>query len=172
MRLEAFHDLDPHQATEAIRGWCGSSSFVTQMEKLRPFASLSDVHSEADRVFESLLNKDWLEAFAAHPRLGDLDSLKMKYAGNREWSANEQSGVQSANEDVLHQLANLNETYFQRFGFIFILKASGATAMDMLTAIRDRIDNDRDHEVGIASQQQRLITHLRIDKQFSDSDST
>ncbi|MEM9365126.1 MAG: 2-oxo-4-hydroxy-4-carboxy-5-ureidoimidazoline decarboxylase [Planctomycetota bacterium] len=167
MNVDDLNGLSVRDAAFLLSGWCGAQAFVTGMEKQRPFFSCDGIHTVADQVLDKLTDEDWLEAFAAHPRLGDLESLKMKYAGNREWSAGEQSGVRSADDRVLTELAERNEAYFQRFGFIFILKATGKSAREMLEAIRSRINNQREREIKIAAEQQRLITHLRIDKQLA-----
>ncbi|MEM6364787.1 MAG: 2-oxo-4-hydroxy-4-carboxy-5-ureidoimidazoline decarboxylase [Planctomycetota bacterium] len=166
MTLEAFDALSTTEAREAMQACCGSQRWCDAMINHRPFSELSIVHQRADQVFGTLRESDWLEAFAAHPKLGDLQSLKMKYAGNAQWSGGEQAGVTEADESVLEDLAVANDDYFGKFGFIFILCASGKSADQMLAAIQTRLPNQRDTEIEIAAAEQTKITHLRIDKLF------
>ncbi len=110
----------------------------------------------------------WLEAFAAHPKIGDVDSLRMTFVGNEKWSAREQAGVDDANEDLIQTLAEANDTYETRFGYIFIVCASGLSAADMLHALQQRLRHDPATEAPIAAAEQRKITHLRLDKLLSE----
>ena len=106
----------------------------------------------------------WLEALESHPKIGDLESLRMKYAGNKEWSGGEQAGVNSADEATLVALAEGNETYEQRFGYLFVVCATGKSAAEMLALLQERLGNEADEEFTIACGEQRKITHLRLDK--------
>ncbi len=135
---------------------------------MRPFADAVDLHAKADEVFDQLADADWLEAFECHPQIGDLNSLRMKYAGNDRWSSGEQSGISNANERVLQRLAQGNDDYKKRFGYLFIICASGKTAAEMLESLLVRLGNDPADELIVAAQQQRQITHLRIDKLLTD----
>ncbi|MEM1305813.1 MAG: 2-oxo-4-hydroxy-4-carboxy-5-ureidoimidazoline decarboxylase, partial [Planctomycetota bacterium] len=138
--------------------WCD------RMAASRPFADPAAVTAAADWAFDAMPTPAWLEAFAAHPKIGDLDSLRMKYAGNREWSGGEQAGVAAADESVLHRLADGNTRYEDRFGYIFIVCASGKSAVEMLALLDARLDNDPAAELPIAAAEQRKITHLRLAK--------
>lgn len=129
-----------------------------------PYDSIAAIHDVCDEIMDRLEPSAWQDAFACHPMLGDLESLRMKYAGNKDWSRNEQSGVTMADEATLIDLANLNLAYRQKFGFIFILCATGKSAADMLSSIKSRIGNSLVREIANAADEQRKITHLRIDK--------
>lgn len=160
--------------------FCGCREFATQMVANQPFDpknpsdrcgdDCDSVHRCADEVFDRLQRDDWLEAFAAHPPIGDTDSLRMKFAGNRQWSAGEQSGIDGADDAVIQSLADGNRRYRERFGYLFIVCASGLSAAEMLSRLESRIDNDPADEFLIAAAEQRKITHLRIDK-FASNDS-
>ncbi|MEM7681288.1 MAG: 2-oxo-4-hydroxy-4-carboxy-5-ureidoimidazoline decarboxylase [Planctomycetota bacterium] len=164
MDLQTINALPEDRACQAMLGCCGSNHWATQMARARPFGSAAALHDAAERVFDGLAEADWLEAFGAHPKLGDVDSLRMKFAGNRAWSAGEQAGVAQAGEQTLAELAEANRRYEKSNGFIFILCASGLSAQAMLDALRARLQNDRATEIDNAGQQQRKITHLRLDK--------
>jgi allantoinase len=152
-----FHRLNAAPADEARSAFlrcCGSSRWATRMEEQRPYTSLAQLRQEADRIWSEAAADDWLEAFRAHPRIGERS--------NSKWSQEEQSAAQSSTSRVLNELADANGIYFERFGFIFIICASGKSAEDMLKDLRARLGNDRDVELTNAAEQQRLITRLRL----------
>lgn len=124
------------------------------MAAARPFTSPEALSDAADAVWLSMAKADWLDAFAAHPEIGGSTP-----AG---WAAHEQSGVLSAGGDVRDRLAQLNRAYHARFGYIFIVCATGKTADEMLAMLERRISNDTDAELAIAAEEQRKITQLRL----------
>lgn len=167
LTLAQLNALAPDDAEEMFRGCCATAWWARQMEACRPFENAGQLHDAADAIFEEMAEGHWLEAFAAHPKLGDVESLRMKFVGNKEWSAGEQAGVDEADEAVLQDLAAGNEKYEARFGYIFILCASGLTATQMLAALEKRLRNDPDHEAPLAAGEQCEITHLRLEKLLS-----
>lgn len=159
-----INKLSREAAWEVFGRCCGASWWREKMTDSRPFANAAAISQAADRAFDALPVAGWLEAFASHPRIGDLESLKMRFPGNKEWSAGEQAGAAAADEATLHRLAEANDSYQQRFGYIFIVCASGQTAAEMLATLKLRLRNDDDSELRTASQEQRKITHLRLNK--------
>lgn len=170
--LAALNATSRCDAIELFRGCCGSSRWSDGMTTRRPFADVTAMHAAADEEFKKLSNADWLEAFESHPKLGDLQSLRMKYAGNDQWSSGEQAGVTSAAESTLTALAEGNAAYETRFGHLFILCASGLSAAQMLAALEARLPNPPDLERTIAASEQAKITHLRIDKLCETTNGT
>lgn len=126
------------------------------MTAARPFASLDALLATAERLWWSLQPADWLEAFAAHPRIGERASSA--------WSAQEQAGAGSAGADVRERLTRDNKAYEDRFGYTFIVSATGRTAAEMLTILERRLENAPDDELQIAAAEQRKITELRLHK--------
>ena len=116
--------------------------------------------------FES---QDWLEAFEHHPRIGDRQALAARFASTRNWSANEQAGVEMAEEVILDRLASGNDQYSQRFGYVFLVCATGKSALEMLNLLEARINNSPEEELQIAQQEQQKIMLLRLDKMFEES---
>jgi OHCU decarboxylase len=151
-------------AREALTTCCASPAWVEGMIAERPFADDQDVIDAAYDIGETISDEDWLEAFAAHPMIGDVESLRKKYAATKEMAAGEQSGVVGADEATLQELAELNREYLRRFGFIFIVFATGKNAAQMLAPLRTRIDNCRDEEIQNAAVEQMKITELRLKK--------
>jgi 2-oxo-4-hydroxy-4-carboxy-5-ureidoimidazoline decarboxylase len=134
------------------------------MTARRPFADREELLAVAEQASQALERGDWLEAFAAHPKIGDLDSLRKRFADAAEWSEGEQSGMSRASEAVLQALSDGNRQYEAKFGYIFIVCATGKTAIEMLAQLRKRLRNDPKAELFIAAFEQRKITRLRLDK--------
>jgi OHCU decarboxylase len=159
--LNAMND---ESARDALSTCCAADAWVEGMVARRPFADDDAVHAAATEVSAALAEADWLEAFAGHPLIGDVASLREKYRSTTAIAAGEQAGVAIAAEATLQELAALNQVYRDRFGFIFIVFATGKSADEMLTLLKARINNSRDDELQNAAVEQLKITQLRLDK--------
>lgn len=166
--LDWLNNLGEEPARDALMRVCGARWWCEQVAAARPFASEAALFAAADEAFSRMPHDAWLEAFAAHPMIGDVESLRMKFAGNREWSAGEQSGVAEAEDTVLERLVAGNREYRDRFGYIFIVCATGKSAAEMLALLEARLTNDEDTELGVASGEQQKITYLRLAKLTPD----
>jgi 2-oxo-4-hydroxy-4-carboxy-5-ureidoimidazoline decarboxylase len=144
---------------------CGSSRWVDRMMARRPFGRDTKLLAAARVEWFGLLEQDWLEAFSHHPPIGDRASLAARFPATHDLSAREQSGVESAATDLLDALAEANAAYRDRFGFIFIVCATGKSAEEMLQLLRDRLNNDRATELRIAAEEQAKITAIRLSSQ-------
>lgn len=153
-------------------GCCGSARWAARMAKSRPYASVDDACAAADAHWREMLQDDFLEAFRAHPKIGDPDSAQSASAESRATAAREQSGVNHASRETLNELARCNAAYEKKFGFIFIVCASGKSAEQMLTMLQSRIENGRDAEIENAGEEQRKIMQLRLRKLFETEEST
>jgi 2-oxo-4-hydroxy-4-carboxy-5-ureidoimidazoline decarboxylase len=130
----------------------------------RPFESLAEMLEISDRIWEECDVDDYMEAFAGHPRIGDIDSLAKKYANTKGWAGGEQKGVEGAGREVLERLAKGNADYEERFGHIFIVCATGKSAAEMLALLEARLSNDPAHEITVAAEEQNKITRIRLKK--------
>ncbi len=135
----------------------------------RPYATLETLLASADEVWWSLDRNDWLEAFRSHPKIGEKKATDKVSAQSRQWSGQEQSGVAGASQNTVDSLAALNEDYEQKFGFIFIICATGKTSDEMLSALRERLQHDPEAELPIAAAEQGKITELRLKKLLTSS---
>jgi allantoinase len=162
--LDRLNALDESAARAELLRCCGSRRWADKMAGLRPFATSADVLDAADRDWGALDIADRLEAFAAHPEIGDVEALRAKFATTAAWASGEQSGVAGASEATLRALAEGNRDYRARFGHIFIVCATGKTADEMLGLLRARLDNDPGAEREIASVEQAKITRIRLRK--------
>ena len=156
--MARLNALLPEEARAELRACCGSSTWAERMVAARPWRDLASAKSEAARVAEGLTEPDWLEAFGAHPRIGE------KKADARGWSAEEQAGVGGADRATLDALADANRAYEAKHGFVYIVCATGKTAEEMLALARSRLQGDRARELLRASEEQRAITDLRLEK--------
>ena len=156
--------LSAAERSTALESCCASVVWVTRMMQAGKFGSDVNVVQQARKAAVNLIEADWLEAFGAHPRIGDLESLQKKYANTKATAGNEQSGVATANDTTLQRLAAANEEYFQKFGFIFIVFATGKSAAEMLELLEQRLLNDRATEITNAAAEQLKITLLRMQR--------
>jgi len=134
------------------------------MTAARPFADVDELLTKADGIWSSLTAEDWLEAFRAHPKIGEKKAPAAQSKEARQWSAQEQSGIRSAAVDTMTALAAGNQDYEQRFGFIFIVCATGKSSEEMLAILQARRQNDAETEIAVAAEEQRKITRLRLEK--------
>lgn len=130
----------------------------------RPFAKVDELLDKADSIWWSVEADDWLEAFRSHPQIGEQKAAEIVAEQARDWSEAEQTGARDAAPETKQALASGNRQYEQRFGFIFIVCASGKTANEMLAVLGERLSNDPDKELHIAAEEQRKITQLRLNK--------
>jgi 2-oxo-4-hydroxy-4-carboxy-5-ureidoimidazoline decarboxylase len=164
MSIEAINQADVKAASHLFRQCCTSETWIARMIGNRPYRSAEDLRTAADESWKNLADKDYLQAFDGHPKIGDVGSLKAKYANTKELAAGEQSAVNEANEQTIMALANGNSAYEKKFGFIFIVCATGKSAAEMLALLEARMPNTREQELMNAAQQQRKIFHLRLEK--------
>jgi len=156
--------LDDAAAATALTRACGARRWVERMLARRPFASTPELYARADEEWRALDSADHLEAFGHHPRIGeDLAELRRRFQNTASLSSREQAGVAGADEHTLELLRDENAAYFQRFGFIFIICASGKSAGEMLAALRTRRGNERAAELAIAAAEHAKITRLRLE---------
>jgi OHCU decarboxylase len=162
--LDAFNQLSADDAQAELLKCCGSQRWALRMCESRPFANEEDLFGKADEIWWSLTEEDWLEAFRAHPKIGEKKAAAAQSEQTSNWSAEEQSGAESAGTTVMDALADGNRAYQSRFGFIFIVCATGKTADEMLAILNQRLSNPPEVELRNAAEEQRKITQLRLAK--------
>jgi OHCU decarboxylase len=169
--LAAWNAAGEFEALDAMLACCGSRRWAQAMAAQRPIASVWALSQTADRVWSTMQEPDWLEAFACHPRIGEHKpalvpsrSLRDPVERSAAWSRKEQLSIRAANELVLGELAEDNHRYEQRFGFTYIVCATGKSAAEMLTILKRRLANDLESELREAAEQQRQIMQIRLGK--------
>lgn len=156
-------------ARAAFERCCGARRWVEAMVAGRPYGSRAALDAAAERAHGLLGRADWLEAFGHHPRIGDAAALKERFAATAAWAGAEQSGAAAATGTVLAALADGNRDYERRFGYIFIVCATGKGAAEMLGLLRARLGNPPETELEVAAAEQRKITRLRLAKLLEES---
>ena len=166
MTIAEFDHLDIEEKKALLQQCCGSSTWVNNMVAAPPAEDLVDLLEIAEEQWYACHEADWREAFTHHPKIGDIDTLKEKFAATAQWAAGEQEEVKQASEQTLQQLAEGNQAYEQRFGYIFIVCATGKSADEMLQLLNQRLYNNPEVEIQIAMEEQLKITKLRLEKLF------
>ncbi len=169
MTLEQLNSLSSEHAVTVFMQCCTSSIWVNSMVNARPFTNKMSIAKQADLAWQELEESDYLEAFDGHPKIGDVNSLRKKYANTKVLASNEQSLVKEANEDVLQRLSQGNTEYEEKFGFIFIVCATGKSAKEMFDLLQVRLLNTKKEELINAAEEQRKIFQLRINKLLAES---
>lgn len=162
--LERLNRLPAREAEAALLACCGSSYWAQRLAAQRPFRSAEDLFAAADELWWQLAREDWLEAFNRHPKIGERRPADGAPEPSRRWSAEEQAGARDAAAGTLASLRQANLDYEARFGYLFIVCATGKTAEEMLALLRRRLQNDPGTELRIAAEEQRRITRLRLEK--------
>lgn len=162
--LSQLNNLSEADAQFAFENCCTSSRWIEGMVARRPFVSIQQCQEVALEVWHGLGEADFLEAFEGHPKIGDVTSLRKKYAHTKKLASGEQSSVNEASEDTIQALADGNTQYEEQNGFIFIVCATGKSAAEMLEILQSRLPNTRQQELVTAAGEQAKITAIRIDK--------
>jgi 2-oxo-4-hydroxy-4-carboxy-5-ureidoimidazoline decarboxylase len=163
--MEPWQRIDtgsPDEARHLLQRCCGFALWTDRMLARRPFGSQATLLAAARDEWFALAREDWLEAFSHHPKIGDRDTLQKRFAATRQLSEREQAGVDGASGEVLDALAAGNRAYEEKFGYIFIVCATGKSATEMLGLLRSRLNNDPASELRIAAAEQAKITEIRL----------
>jgi allantoicase len=165
--LDRLNAVSAAAAAALLRPCCGARAWAHRLAESRPFRDLSDLREASDRIWWDLEREDWLEAFAAHPRIGEKPPEKAREERAGRWSEQEQAGVRGVPPEILEKLNEANYLYQQKFGHIFIICATGKGPAEMLESLRERLANDPDTELRVAAWEQHRITNLRLEKLLS-----
>ena len=171
-----FNQLDIASAQKLMWQCCASARWCERMVASRPYHSITQLSDAADAHWQKMEQHDFLEAFRGHPKIGNSKSAgdrhgadhKDEHASTRAMATAEQSGAASASERVRASLTKHNHDYEKKFGFIFIVCASGKSAEEMLDLLQARLNNTYEQEIANAAEEQRKITQLRIGKVFAE----
>lgn len=161
--LNEFNTLPEAEAYKPLEQCCVSKTWIDKMIDSRPFSSENELITKAaDIWYNNCTPEDYKEAFTGHPKIGDIKSLKEKFSHTQSWAENEQKGVAGADEKVIRELTEINRQYEEKFGYIFIVSASGKTAGEMLTLLKARISHTEVDEIAVAMNEQHKITVIRL----------
>lgn len=162
--IERLNTLPSEELKGQFLKCCGSTEWAGRMADERPFASLEELLAGADRIWRSLEVDDWLEAFASHPKIGEKKSVRPTAEDTLAWAEQEQSSTRDASNDTLRALTERNKEYEEKFGYIYIVCATGKSSEEMLAILERRMDNAPEEELLVAAAEQAKITELRLKK--------
>jgi OHCU decarboxylase len=165
--LDTLNAMTREAAVARLLDACGSRRWAAAMAAARPFAGSAALVDAADAAFDGLSEADWLEAFTAHPKIGAEPASGHQSAHGERWSAGEQARAAGASDVDRRALAAGNAAYAERFGYTFIVCATGRSAAEMRAILERRLGNDPATELATAAAEQRKITRLRLDKMLA-----
>ena len=168
MNLAELNQGDSEQVRIELLKCCGSSKWVNNIFAARPFSSVAQLHVQADKIWLELGKDDYLEAFAAHPKIGESKAPE-KAKNTENWTRKEQAGMLNTADQVKLELEKQNCKYEIKFGYIFIVCATGKSAEEMLDMLQHRLENSPLIELNIAACEQNKITNLRLNNMLADT---
>ena len=159
MKLEELNNIDKNERSRLLMDCCFCSRWASTLAAEGPFVSIQDLIEKASRCWSEMSEADILEAFSGHPRIGDVKDLEKKYGSS---PMEEQASVRIAKTRTLELLKVKNDEYIEKFGFIFIVFATGKTAEEMLGLLESRLGNSRETELENGAREQSLIFTRRL----------
>ena len=151
-------------STKTLLDCCFCPIWASKILTKSPFFSLEELCKEAEKIWFALKEEDWLEAFSSHPQIGENKAQKEGSAMHKKWSEEEQKNTKNTDSQILTNLAKLNKEYFEKFGFIFIVCATGKNTLEILALLKKRIGNSYKQELKNAAIEQNKITLIRLKK--------
>jgi 2-oxo-4-hydroxy-4-carboxy-5-ureidoimidazoline decarboxylase len=148
-------------AADWLRPCCASRRWLDEMIRLRPYDDRTSLRAHSDTVLAALPWADLREAIDAHPRIGERARGTGTESG---WSRDEQSAAATDDDRIHADLVDGNREYEERFGYVFLICATGLTATDILDALRQRLANSPEDEPIVVRDELTRIVGLRLDK--------
>ena len=158
---EYLNGLSDEDANAELLRCCHSGAWAEAMVRSRPFADEAGLFGTAESSWWDLEPADWLEAFAAHPRIGDRPQESSSTA---DWSFAEQTGMTEASDPIQQAVAAGNRFYESRFDHVFLICASGRSGEEMAAELARRLENSPKVELRTAAAEQAKITRLRLER--------
>ena len=160
IRLNEFNSLPIRDGLDMLHGVCASTQWGQLMLAARPFSDIDDVLRHADRILTELPVAEIDAARDAHARIGDsVDNVS---------EAREQAGVADATRSVRERLAEGNRAYEEKFGYIYLVFATGKTGEEMATILTDRLHNDPETERRVMISELGKINRLRLQQLLAE----
>ena len=159
VNITEFNALSDDAKKNLLMKICFCENWADAIIDDAPFTNREQLSQAISTHWYAIDESDLMQAISAHPRIGDIKVLKDKFA---KQANKEQGQVVDAGEDVLGDLLLFNDKYYERFGFIFIICASGKSAQFMLDELKNRLGNSREEEMKNAAAEQEKISQLRL----------
>ncbi|MCV2884231.1 2-oxo-4-hydroxy-4-carboxy-5-ureidoimidazoline decarboxylase [Aestuariibacter sp. AA17] len=157
-----FNQLSDDQARYHFERACVSDKWIRLMMAERPFSDVDSMLAKAEENWLALDKTEWLKAFSGHPEIGDIDSLRTRFASTSDMTFKEQAGAQDADDATLLALKQWNARYREKFGFVFLICARGLSAEFMLAALKERFNHHLQQELSVAGEEKLKIIKQRL----------
>jgi 2-oxo-4-hydroxy-4-carboxy-5-ureidoimidazoline decarboxylase len=155
-----FDGLPDEVARSLLRGCLAVDRWVEEVTAGRPYGHRESLLAAADLAARDLSVAEVDQALEGHPRIGERPGS----GHNAEASRREQAGVDPAAGDTAARLAAGNAAYEQRFGHVFLVRAAGRSAEQILAELDRRLGNDPRTERAEVADNLRQIALLRLEQ--------
>ena len=162
MNVIEINEMSREDAIQYFGFCCASDSWIYKMLAARPFKSMENMKEIGDRFWSESKEEDLLQAFMGHPKIGGHKIRSVRFENTADAASKEQSSAMKADDQTKLDLREANEKYFKKFGFIFIVFATGKSGSEILKLLTDRLENTRAQELRNAGEEQRRIMQLRL----------
>jgi OHCU decarboxylase len=156
--------MDEPELRAVLAEFCAAPGWINRVAAARPFVSADAVLQAADAAMSHVPPDEWRQAFLHHPRIGEQRAARALSNAAQASSSREQSGVQQADAADVAAIAAANRAYEERFGHVFLVRAAGRSAKEILAILNERLKNDPDREIAVAADEHRQITRLRLER--------
>jgi len=158
-QLDRFNAEPAERVEEELRACNAAPSFARTVAAGRPYPSAEVLVARAEAVSRALPWDEVTAAIAAHPRIGDqVDGS----SAEAEASRREQKVMGSADGALRTAMLAGNQAYEERFDQVFLIRAAGRSAEEMLAELQRRLGNSVEAERGEVTEQLAQITGLRV----------
>lgn len=157
--LEAFNAAPQQQCLALVLACAAVPRWATQVCGARPYADVEQALDAARHTASPWTEEEIDSALADHPRIGERAESQERSA---QHSQAEQAGVDTSDDEVTRLLAEGNRAYEERFGHVFLIRAAGRSAQEILDSLEQRLTYDPQTERRIAAEQLREIAVLRL----------
>jgi 2-oxo-4-hydroxy-4-carboxy-5-ureidoimidazoline decarboxylase len=144
---------------DELRACCAADAWLSRMSLARPFPSVQEAAVLSDEIVLGLDDAGLEQALSAHARIGER---RLGSTTEDRWSRSEQAGALAVDTDVQQRLAEGNLRYEERFGRVFLIRAAGRSAEEMLAALEERLTHDDDAEGAVVRRELAEIVRLRL----------
>lgn len=152
--IEEFNRLDRRQQLQLLSSVCSSPAWSHQLQARGPFVDLDELLDQADQVVATLPDVEIDAALDGHPRIGDRP--------DNPSSVREQAGMATAGAALRAELAAKNRAYEEKFGYVYLVCASGRSAEELLGILTGRLSNDAETERTVMRGELAKINRLRL----------
>ena len=166
MHLAEFNQASETDVKTFLKHCVQIESWVNELSAQRPYVSIEALISQAKQQTSTWQWTEIKHALDNHPRIGEKKAQVDLSAQEQGFSDREQASI-SSDEETQEALLAGNIAYEKKYGYIFLIKASGLKSEDVLQALHYRLMNDPDTEQRIVHQQLSEIALLRLTQELS-----